>query len=190
MRIKQKLFLFFLLFTSALTFTFFSCSNPTQPPPKPTPPVASINLNVVKTSLTEATIDITTSNITLPINTIINRDDKLLLSFNLTQKDTSIIDKNLEPNTDYTYKAIVEINGEQLTSVNVTAHTIDTTNQNFTFETFEFGDGYETSFFNDVWIFDENNIWAVGWVAVTSTSGKTNIVRWDGTKWGGGWWTV
>jgi len=185
---KLKLFLFLLLFISALTFTLVSCSNPTSVPPKPTP-LASIKLNVVKTSLTEATIELTTSNITLPINTIINRDDKLLLSFNLTKKDTTIIDKNLEPNTNYTYKAIVEINGKQLTSANVTAHTTDTTSQNFTFETFEFGDGYETSFFNDVWIFDENNIWAVGFLNARDTvvDGEkiynTNIIKWNGSKW-------
>ncbi len=34
----------------------------------------------------------------------------------------------------------------------------DTTSQNFTFETYEFGDGFSSSYFNDVWIFDENNI--------------------------------
>jgi len=61
----------------------------------------------------------------------------------------------------------------------------DSTTQNFTFETFEFGSGGESSWLNDVWIFNENNIWAVGYIDVTSTSGRTNIVRWDGTKWGG-----
>jgi hypothetical protein len=46
----------------------------------------------------------------------------------------------------------------------VIAVTMDTTTQNFTFETVEFGDGFSSSYFNDVWIFDENNIWAVGYV--------------------------
>ncbi len=44
------------------------------------------------------------------------------------------------------------------------AVTMDTTTQNFTFETVEFGDGFSSSYFNDVWIFDENNIWAVGYI--------------------------
>lgn len=61
----------------------------------------------------------------------------------------------------------------------------DTTTQNFTFETYEFGDGFESSYFNDVWIFDKNNIWAVGDVNKTSTTGRTNIVRWDGERWFG-----
>ena len=57
----------------------------------------------------------------------------------------------------------------------------DTTSQNFTFETYEFGDGFSSSYFNDVWIFDENNIWAVGEVYLED--GYTNIMRWNGEKW-------
>ncbi len=59
----------------------------------------------------------------------------------------------------------------------------DTTSQNFSFETYEFGDGFESSYLNDVWIFDKNNIWAVGYVNVTNTTGRTNILRWIGDKW-------
>ena len=57
----------------------------------------------------------------------------------------------------------------------------DTTSQNFKFETHEFGDGFSSSYFNDVWIFNENNIWAVGELRLDN--GYTNIVRWDGKKW-------
>ncbi len=65
----------------------------------------------------------------------------------------------------------------------------DSTTQNFTFETFEFGDGFESSWLNDVWVFDENNIWAVGYLAPSDTtiSGvhitNPNIIKWDGTSW-------
>jgi len=59
---------------------------------------------------------------------------------------------------------------------------VDTTTQNFTFETFEFGDGFSSSYFKDVWIFDENNIWAVGYLATDSVS-NANIMRWNGDKW-------
>ena len=65
----------------------------------------------------------------------------------------------------------------------------DTTSQDFTFENFEFGDRQTTSYFNDVWIFDENNIWAVGYISPTDTTinGKyitnPNIIKWDGISW-------
>ncbi|RPI61422.1 MAG: hypothetical protein EHM44_08695 [Ignavibacteriales bacterium] len=62
----------------------------------------------------------------------------------------------------------------------------DSTTQNFTFETFEFGDGFESSWLNDVWIFDENNIWAVGYINDTTTNNlPVNIIRWNGNNWAG-----
>lgn len=62
----------------------------------------------------------------------------------------------------------------------------DSTTQNFTFETFEFGDGFESNELNDVWIFDENNIWAVGYVREqVSNDLPVNIVRWNGNNWAG-----
>lgn len=65
----------------------------------------------------------------------------------------------------------------------------DTTSQNFSFEILEFGDGFESSYFNDVWVFDENNIWAVGYISPSDTvvNGtpiiNPNIIRWNGTSW-------
>ena len=58
----------------------------------------------------------------------------------------------------------------------------DTTSQNFTFETYEFGDGFSSSYFNDVWIFDENNIWVCGNV-LTNDSTDGNLYHWGGNKW-------
>ena len=59
----------------------------------------------------------------------------------------------------------------------------DSTTQDFTFETFEFGDGLSTSYLNDVWIFNENNIWAVGDISPENGETFTNILRWNGVKW-------
>ncbi len=62
----------------------------------------------------------------------------------------------------------------------------DSTTQNFTFETYEFGNGFESSWLEDVWIFDENNIWAVGYVREPITNNNSmNIIRWNGSKWYG-----
>ena len=65
----------------------------------------------------------------------------------------------------------------------------DTTSQNFTFETYEFGDGNNSSYLNDVWAFNEKNIWAVGYISQTDAQengvriSNPNIIRWDGTSW-------
>jgi hypothetical protein len=63
---------------------------------------------------------------------------------------------------------------------------MDTTNHNFTWQSFEFGT-IGSSVFYDVAIIDENNIWAVGeiMIADTSVNGYTtyNAVHWDGQEW-------
>lgn len=62
----------------------------------------------------------------------------------------------------------------------------DTTSHNFVFEIDTLGDG-SSSVLNDVWIFDENNIWAVGEIYVQDSTGQSeevyNAVHWDGKKW-------
>jgi hypothetical protein len=59
----------------------------------------------------------------------------------------------------------------------------DSTTQNFIFENFEVGNGSSSSWLEDVWIFDENNIWAVGYINSTPNTGRVNIIRWDGSRW-------
>ncbi|MGE5496644.1 MAG: hypothetical protein ACM3Q2_01120 [Syntrophothermus sp.] len=58
----------------------------------------------------------------------------------------------------------------------------DTTSQNFSFQSFSFGDGTETGILNDVWVFNRNNIWAVGLVTYEDEA-STNILHWDGRAW-------
>ena len=87
----------------------------------------------------------------------------------------------------YTVKAQLSNNQNQTTSLQLT--TLDTTSNNFTFETYEFGDGYSSSYFNDVWVFNENNIWAVGYISPEDTTingvhiTNPNIIKWDGQSW-------
>ncbi len=62
----------------------------------------------------------------------------------------------------------------------------DTTSHNFVFEIDTLGNG-SSSVLNDVWIFDENNIWAVGEIYVQDSTGQSeevyNAVHWDGKQW-------
>jgi hypothetical protein len=66
----------------------------------------------------------------------------------------------------------------------------DSTSQNFTFEIKRFGSQKQTSVFKDVWLFDENNIWAVGDVLLDDPSVPNygleyNILQWNGKEWKG-----
>lgn len=59
----------------------------------------------------------------------------------------------------------------------------DSTTQNFTFEIYTFGEGNESSWLNDAWIFDENNIWTMGYVGPIGNEPATNILHWNGSEW-------
>ncbi|MGE5432911.1 MAG: hypothetical protein ACM3QX_17655 [Syntrophomonadaceae bacterium] len=66
----------------------------------------------------------------------------------------------------------------------------DSTSQDFTFEIKRFGKPGPSSAFEDVWIFDENNIWTVGDVFLDEASGpeygtEYNIMQWNGKEWKG-----
>ncbi len=77
-----------------------------------------------------------------------------------------------------------------ISSNELSVTTIDTTNHNFTFETFELGEpltGYNSILY-DVAIIDENNIWAVGEIFMNDSLGNPdphayNAVHWDGNQW-------
>ncbi|MGE5621304.1 MAG: hypothetical protein ACM3U0_01890 [archaeon] len=60
----------------------------------------------------------------------------------------------------------------------------DSTSQDFTFEVKRFGRPGPTSVFNDVWIFNENDIWACGDVP-TGDSLDGNLMHWNGRYWKG-----
>ena len=65
----------------------------------------------------------------------------------------------------------------------------DTTSSNFTFQTFTFGNtSAGSSYLNDVAIINDTDIWAVGAVYLTDSTGKPdpfpyNAVHWDGKSW-------
>jgi hypothetical protein len=141
-----------------------------------------LTLKLEDVSCTEAWIELTTTNLSLPAtitlkqtNPIGNTKSQIL---NLNTKDSLLYVDSLLPNKSYQYQ--VSSNEHQVTSNKLSVTTLDTTTQNFSFEILEFGEG-STSYFNDVWIFDENNIWAVG--DIDLPSGFTNFIQWDGTEW-------
>ena len=154
----------------ALLANLFSCNNPTQPPV-----IQNVELKVNDATATEVFLEITTSNVTLPVSATLNKDGTLLQNITLVNANTTIVDKSLSPNKNYTYQVIININGKQVTSSSVPAQTMDTTSHNFTWQTFTFGGQAGSSTLYDVAIINENNIWGVG-------PGGT-IVHYDGSKW-------
>ncbi len=182
MRTKQKLFLLLLLFTSALTFTFYSCSSPTNPDLLP-----SVSLTVDGVTSTEAFIKLSTNNVSLPASVALSRNNKQINNFTLITADTTIVDENLNPNQSYTYSAeLTGTNNQRAVSGSVQIQTLDTTSHNFTWQTFTFGGQGGSSTLYDVAIINENDIWAVGEMYVYDSTGSPvlyNAIHWDGSKW-------
>lgn len=154
-----------------------SC-NTTEPPSDG----QGINLKFEDVSCTEAWLTLTTTNLQLPATLTLKQinptGDTKSQILNLNTKDSLLYIDSLLPNKSYQYQASSIQHQVSSNKLNVT--TMDTTSHNFTFEILEFGDG-SSSYFNDVWIFDENNIWAVG--DIDFPSGFTNFIQWDGNEW-------
>jgi len=177
---SQLSFLFFII--ALLLICCISCDTAEPPDNK---------FKLEDVSCTEAWITLTTNNLPLPATITLkqtnpNGDTKSQI-LNLNTKDSLLYIDSLLPNQ--TYKCKVSSIQQQVSSNELSVTTLDTTSQNFSFEILEFGDGFESSYFNDVWVFDENNIWAVGYISPSDTivNGtpiiNPNIIRWNGIKW-------
>ena len=149
-----------------------------------------INLELISTFTTTSRFKVSIPDSTLTWSFNLYRDGNNVLTTNINQKDTIIVDGGLTPNTQYSYQAFW-INEDIAvdTSENVTAQTMDTTSHNFTWEIDTLG-GYG-SYLRDVAIVDENNIWVVGMIKIpdpdSSFNGtgweSFNAAHWDGVEW-------
>lgn len=170
---SQLSFLFLIL---ALLLICISCDT-TEPPPGDKPTLA---LKLEDVSCTEAWIELTTNNLQLPA-TITLKKDNVAQNNILCYGDTLLYIDSLMPNQIYSFVAS-HSGSSGITSNELSVTTLDTTSQNFSFEILEFGDGFESSYFNDVWAFSENNIWVCGYIFEPSF-GRKNIMHWDGSNW-------
>ena len=177
---------FFLFLTSTLILTLFfsaqSCISPTAPSNN------NLNLTVADVSCTEAWLNLTTNNITLPANILIKKNGNDFLNLTLTNKDTTIYDSTLSPNQAYTYQEFYSSGFINERSETVTAKTMDTTSNNLTWQTFTFGGGGGISTLYDVAIVNDTSIWAVGEIYMNDSTGKPdpnfyNAVHWNGKEW-------
>lgn len=162
----------FLVFPFFLSFIVCCCSS--------TEPDEQLNISLADASCTEAWLQVT-GETGKEIRLL--RDDKEVQRFTLTTSPMTVYDDSLRINTSYSYRAEHTEDGEK-SSIKVT--TLDTTSHNFTWQTYEFGD-IGSSYFEDVAIIDDRNIWAVGDIMLrdTSENGYTdyNAAHWDGTEW-------
>jgi len=179
-KLKNKIF-----YILPLTIFFSAVSCDTNEPPTN----SNILLKLEDVSCTEAWIEITTTNLTLPTTVTLKQTnptgDTKSQILNLNTKDSLLYIDSLLPNKSYQYQ-VTSIQC-QVSSNELSVTTMDTTRHNFTFETFTFGGTAGSSTLHDVAIISPENIWCVGEINIADTSinGYTtyNAVHWDGSQW-------
>ena len=164
------------------------CNTTEPPPPKNN---GTLNLSLTDVSCTEAWVELKAQSISFPAQINFLLDGKALKNISLTSSDTTVYIDSLQPNKTYTLQASAGI-GNQVSGIQsnkLSVATLDTTSNNFTWQTFTFGDPTAgSSHLSDVAIINENNIWAVGEIYMNDSTGKPdpnayNTVHWDGSKW-------
>lgn len=177
----MKYILFLLILSTVL---ISSCKKDNPVVPTPPEPSKAVTLSLVDVSCTEAFIKVTAADSVLPLSIILNNDDSTISNFTLTKTDTIVIDTTLQPNETYIYQTVEEINGIEEKSDTLRVQSLNVTSDNFTWQTYTFGDPiYGSSGLNDVTVIDENNIWAVGEIYNDTTGLIYNALHWNGSDW-------
>ncbi len=156
----------------AFLFLAFSCDT-TEPPLLPD--TRSIDLTLEDTGVTEAWLRVRLLDSLQGSSIRLVRDTTTILALTLTTTDTVILDQSLAPNQHYAYRAYSSTDSSQ----RIELTTLDTTSHNWTFVVDTIGG--VTSSLRDVWIANENDIWAVG--ELNPGENTYNAVRWNGTQW-------
>ena len=158
----------------------WSCQEPERPEPYPH---SDLVLEKLDASCTEAWLKVSLTRVDSPatqsIPIILTRDGDEVQSFSFTPPETLVVDEGLEPAHNYQYQAqrrSVHDNKIIASSNPLTVTTLDTTSHDFTWTIDTLGD--YGSYFNDVAIIDENNIWAVGMIKTDSADYNAAAV-WD-----------
>lgn len=180
---KNKFQKFVLINYLIMSFIVFASCNTAEPP---VPPVI-VNLSLVQdeVSCTEVWLKLATINLQFPAIIRLMQDDNLKKTLTLSSQDTVLYIDSLLPNKAYQFQLVTNISDTKSNKVTVT--TLDTTDHNYTWQTFTFGQ-HSNSVLYDVAIIDENNIWAVGEIYMNDSLGipdpnAYNAVHWDGQSW-------
>lgn len=112
----------------------------------------------------------------------IMRDTVIVMNRMMSETDLMVIDTNLSPNRTYSYTAHL-LDGMNVveTVTPFSAHTMDTTSHNFTFQTFTLGDGSGSSCLYDVAIINDTLAYAVG--LIYQGGQRYNSAKWNGVDW-------
>lgn len=152
---------------------FAACPSPLRPP---TP---TIELTVDYVSSKEIWLGMRLLNSSQPGNIAVKRDGALVYSNTNAPPIILIRDTLLTPRQGYLYRAERFDGPNDQESVNIFVTTPDTTHHSIAWQVDTLG---VQGMIRDIWIFDQNNIWAVGEIEVDSAS-LFGIAIWNGSIW-------
>jgi hypothetical protein len=180
---KNKIQMFVLANYLIMSFIVFASCNTAEPPALPVN--ANISLVQDEISCTETWLKLTTQNLHLPANLNLLQDDNIKKTITLSSQDTVVYIDSLLPNKTYQFQLVT--NNNDTKSNKVAVSTLDTTDHNFSWQTFTFGQ-HSNSTLYDVAIINENDIWAVGEIYMNDSLGNPdpnayNAIHWDGQSW-------
>ena len=147
----------------------------------------SLGLGLRDYTCTEAWIEVQVGTNDKTAVIYIKQNGLAIKTLTVAQSQTILYFDTLRPNTYYTFDAVTNDGGREIKSNPVSFTTLDTTNHNFNWQTFSFGNHYQSALY-DVTVIDENNIWAVGEIYMNDSSGLPdptpyNAVHWNGSDW-------
>ena len=161
-----------------LFYGFYSC-NTTEPPPTGKSTAA---LTLEDVSCTEAWLSLTTTDLQLPTTIDLIQNENIRKTINLATADTILYIDSLLPNQTYKFKI------SDIQSNEITATTLDTTSNNFTWQTWTFGGQAGSCALYDVAVVNDTCIYAVGEIYLLDSTGVPdpnayNLAKWNGNEW-------
>ncbi len=183
-----KKFLYLIAVFILCSLTFFACPDP--PIDDEIPRITTISLEGFNTSCVGTDLKIAVEDTIGEWTFDLIRNDSLIMTSTVFQRDTIIHDGGLSPNTLYNYQAFwMDGATRKDTSNLLTVFTNDTTSHNFVWEIDTIG--LYGSFFTDAEIVNENDIWVVGKIVMDDPdssfngTGKEdfNAAHWNGNEW-------
>lgn len=180
--IKDKIYLNFMII--ALIIFSISQLNCNTSEPKIEDDNIQIELYDVSASEIYLHIKINNSN---PGTVFVFRGSKVIFANLVASTDTIITDSELSENTYYKYTVIKKSENNIETVKEIRISTLNLTSHEIVWKTYEFG-SIEHSTLHDIFIIDENEIWAVGEFYLEDSAGGFDpdyygAAKWDGNKW-------
>jgi len=153
----------------------------------PPPYVQTVFLDTLSVDVTEVLLRVRAIDTSGAAEVSVYRDSVPVFTGQPSRGDTTLLDTALAPGRLYSYKAYRLQNTQRIDSVVLAVRTMDTTSHNFTWRIEQLGDG-ASSVLRDVFIIDQNNVWAAGEIYLRDSSGQFdplpyNVAHWNGTDW-------